>query len=327
MVLVKKMNLKELSGQNPIADPLWTFLITTVAAVSFSFPQRTTFVLEGEENLPTTSVIFAPNHSHKYDFLPLRSQLVKRNMHLVTWIKSRAYKDPVMAKVLGKSGNIPLSSRGYLISADFENVVGRRPSEEEYRHLRAHVDDAEPLPEGDVWKEILSTPRDMLGVFFDPQKLSYRDALRELYYKVMQATLELARQCMSVGHHMHFYPQGAVSSRLTPGKVGIIEAALALDIPIIPVGISGCREAFVGQSPRTRKGTITMRIGEPITIDKTPYGPDFRPFHPNDEDSFHARLQADTDRVMDRINALVDPAYQQADDAEYDGKVGIERFY
>src|SRR5690554_3441409 len=151
--------MKDLSEYNPVADPVWSFLGARAAGLSFALAGRTKLVLEGEENLPTAPVLFAPNHSHKYDFLPLRYLLNKRkNMHLVTWIKSRAFKDPVMAKVLGKMGNIPLSSRGYLISADFEKVVGRRPSEQEYRHLRAHVDDAVVLPAGEVFAKILFAP-------------------------------------------------------------------------------------------------------------------------------------------------------------------------
>ncbi|TDP63593.1 lysophospholipid acyltransferase family protein [Bradymonas sediminis] len=319
--------MKYIPPQSPIADPRWTLLAQGLARVAFGLPRRTKLVLEGEENLPSTPALFAPNHSHKFDFLPLRYLLLKRKMHLVTWIKAREFKDPRMAKVLWTMGNIPLSSRGFLISADFESLVGRRPTEEEYRRLRACVDEGHSLPRGEVYERMLTTPREMLGVSFDPGVMTYRQAQRGLYYRVMQGTLKLARECMGEGHHMHFYPQGAVSSRLTPGKVGVIEAALALDLPIIPVGISGCRETFVGQGALTRKGVIRVEIGAPIHVDRAQYGAGFRPFHPDDEDGFRELLQADADRVMARINDLVDPAYRFSEEAEYDGKRGIARFY
>lgn len=321
------MNLDTLSRQNPLANPFWTGLARGLTNVAFTLPRQTRVELEGEENLPREPAIFAPNHSHKYDFLPLRYLLLKRDENLVTWIKARAFKDPIMAKILGRTGNIPLSSTGYLIAADFEALTGRRPSEEEYRLLRDHIDRGPALPEGDVFDEIQLRSRDMLGFAFDAAEMTYRQALRTLYFESMQATLALAGRCVEAGHHMHFYPQGAVSSRLTPGKVGIIEAALALDLPIIPVGISGCREVFIGQGLRSRGGTIAIRIGEALRIDAAEYGPDFRPFHPDDEDDFRTQLQADTDRVMEGINELVSPEYRWAEDGVDDGKVGIARFY
>ncbi|MFU8807271.1 MAG: hypothetical protein ACNA8W_25910, partial [Bradymonadaceae bacterium] len=119
----------------------------------------------------------------------------------------------------------------------------------------------------------------------------------------------------------------AVSPQLSGGKIGIIGAALALGLPIIPIGISGCREAFKGESPASRGGTIKIRFGAPITIDPAPYGANFRPFHPDDEETYRLQLQVDTDRIMEHINNLIEPQYQWAPDAADGGKVGVARFY
>lgn len=126
---------------------------------------------------------------------------------------------------------------------------------------------------------------------------------------------------------MHIYPQGAVFPRLSSGKNGVIEAALALGLPIIPIGISGCREVFKGEGMASRGGTIKIRFGKPVTIDPKPYGAHFRPFHPDDEETYRSELQVDTDRIMENINNLVEAPYQWAPDASDGGKVGVARFY
>lgn len=310
---------------NPICSPGWTVAGRSFGDLMFRLPPTAHVELEGLENLPSEPAIISPNHTHKFDFFPLRCALLHRGLQLMTWIKARDYKHPAMRWILGKGGNIPLVSRGYLIASDFASVHARKPSEGEYRALRAHVDEGAPLEKN--IESGLSASRKIGGVEVD-LRAGYRAAIRESYRVLMGETLRLARQGRDMGRHQHIYPQGATSRQLTPGHPGAVQAALALGLPIVPVGMSGCREVFLGKDhPLTRAGRVIVRIGAPIRVDSGIVPADFRPFDPEHEDLYRDPLQRETDRVMDAINELCEPEYRWADDRVSDAKRGVARFY
>lgn len=314
-----------LRKNNPICSPRWTFAGKSFGELMFWLPPRARVVVEGLENLPRGPAIICPNHTHKFDAIPIRCTFLDHGMQLMTWIKARDYKHAALRWVLGNGGNIPLVSRGFLIAADFANVFRRKPTEDEYRQLRAHVDDDVPLD--DALSEKLSPSRTLSGVRVDFSR-GYRHALREAYHTLMLESLRHARHGRDLGRHQHIYPQGATSKQLTPGHPGAVQAALALHLPIIPIGLSGCREVYVGKDhPFTRGGSVTLRIGTPIDVPPSIVPPSFRPFHPDDEDAFRVPLQAQTDVIMNAINDLCDPAYRFADDLRSDAKQGVGRFY
>lgn len=317
--------LELLKKTNPICSPGWSLAGRAFNDLLLWLPPRAITELHGLENLPRAPAIFCPNHTHKFDFLPLRAALLHHDLQLMTWIKARDYKHPAMRWILGKGGNIPLVSRGFLIATRFADVHRRKPTEDEYRALRAHVDDG-----ASVDPELLAPLHradSLAGVALD-RALDFRGGVRRAYCVLMGQSLALARQGRDVGRHQHIYPQGATSRQLTPGHPGAVQAALALGVPIIPVGVSGCREVFVGRDhPVSRGGRIVIRIAAPITIDRGVVPPDFVPFDPDHEDAHHDALQRETDRVMEAINACCEPAYRWADDGRSDAKQGVARFY
>ncbi|MDP3275038.1 MAG: lysophospholipid acyltransferase family protein [Deltaproteobacteria bacterium] len=320
--------LQLLHETNPICTPAWSLAGRTFTDAMFWLPPRTRVEIHGVEHLPRGPAIFCPNHTHKFDFLPLRAALLHRDMQLMTWIKARDYKHPAMRWILGKGGNVPLASRGYLIASDFAAVHRRKPTDDEYRALRTHVDDGAPLERIDpVIERSLRTARPIAGVSVDFAQ-GYRGAIREAYRVLMAESLRLARRGRDLGRHQHVYPQGATSKQLTPGHIGAVQAALALDIPLIPVGMSGCREVFVGRDhPLTRGGRVVLRFGAAMEVPKSCVSAAFEPFNPDDEDAHKDALQAQTDALMARVNALCEPAYRWADDLRSDGKQGVARFY
>src|SRR5262249_12400380 len=96
--------------------------------------------------------------------------------------------------------------------------------------------------------------------------------------------------------------------------------ALALGLPIVPIGMSGCPASFFGDSPLTRRGRIDVRVGEPMPVPRDLVPPDFRPFDPEHEASHHRALQGFTDALMDRIEALVDPPFRRRAGEAWKGK-------
>jgi 1-acyl-sn-glycerol-3-phosphate acyltransferase len=324
-----KIDIDTLQEINPIANPIWAWGGATIANAIFTFTSGVEIAFENAEILRSgQQFIIATNHSHKLDFLPLRAPMLYRGHTFMTWVKSRAYKDPAMGTFLRYTGNVPICSRGYLIASDYWDMFGERPTEEEYRILRDHIDRGTELPASERFEALTKTPRRMLGLFFNPTAFSYRQAVRQLYYELMQIALRMTRRGVHRGDNVQIYPQGAVSSRMTPGHIGIIQAALTLGLPIVPVGISGCREVFIGNSPRTRAGKITVRFGEPYEVPRSEVPSDFRAFHPDDEETHAEVLKGHAAQVTQGINALLTPDYQMshADDA-YDGNEGLKRFF
>lgn len=309
----------------PMPAPFWEWL----GAKSWRAMERTSgtkVIFEGFDSPPKSPVIFATNSTQKFDFMPIRVELERRKIPTVTVTKGKNYHSAPMGFLLSRLGVIPLASRGYLLLVDFTALLKRRPTEDEYRALRSHVDEDTALPDGAPYDALRSTPRGLLGYRFDPSTTSYRALLHEVYASVMEQTLRLTREAVVAGAHVQIYPEGTAASRLGKGKIGTVEFAHALGLPIVPVGMSGCREAFKGSGLSLRGGTVTVRFGEAFRPDLSALPADFRPFVPDDETRHRPVLQAATDDLMKRIDALLDPPYRHLEGFTGDGTQGTKRF-
>lgn len=284
----------------------------------------TRVVFENLAALPQRPALLATNSTQKYDFLPIRAELSRARVRAVTVTKGKNYHQPVMRFLLERLGVVPLASRGYLLLVDFTQTLGRRPSEDEYRQLRSHVDQGTALPDA-LARVLDETPREVLGHRFEPRVERYRAFIRRLYATVMGETLRLASEAVDAGHHVQMYPEGTVSSRLSEGRIGAVQLAWALGLPIVPVGMSGCRGAFVGQSPLLRGGQVTVRFGEPYGLPADLLPPDFVPFDPECEARHQATLKDATGALMARLDALLDPDLRRITGAS-DGTRGTRRF-
>jgi 1-acyl-sn-glycerol-3-phosphate acyltransferase len=287
---------------------------------------RTQIRFEGLDALSGGPVLIATNSTQKYDFLPLRAILHRHRMPVVTLTKGKNYHQPVMAFLLERLGVVPIASRGYLLMVDFVSTLGRRPSEGEYRAIRDHLDHALPLPEGESGRRLQSTPRLLLGHRFDPNLERYRDLIRRIYSETMAHTLRLTRTAVEGGHHVQMYPEGTVSSRLGEGRIGAVQLAWALGLPIVPVGLNGCRGAFLGAAPLLRGGAISIRFGRPYRLPGDLLPPDFIAFDAQHEARHRLALRAATDELMSRLDALLDPELQRREGFAPDGTQGTRRF-
>lgn len=274
---------------------------------------------------PASPVIFASNSTQKYDFMLLRAESARLGLPVVTVTKAKNYHSPART-ILENTGVVPIGSKGYVLLLDFRSVHGRRPDEGEYRAMRRHLDEGDPLPETAPFRALQGQPREILGHRFAPTDTTWREAIRQVYAAMMAETVRLSREAVRAGYNIHMYPEGTVSSRLGVGRVGVMQLARALGVPVVPVGMSGCREVFRGQSAALRGGTMEMRFGEPYLPDFTALSGDFRPFHPDDERAHRAALQAATDDLMERINGLLWPSVRRAEGFVPDGTQGTRRF-
>lgn len=321
------VGLRGLGRLDPLPRPLMWWLTSNALGLMHHAYGGVRVVLERFPAL-TEPVLFAMNHSHYYDFMPSRRALwTQRGVQTVTFVKARALQNRLEGAYMKTMGNIPLASRGYLISADFARLHGRKPDEGEYRCLREHIDDAAPLPDELVYRALRTTPRDMLDLDYDPRTTHYRDAIHQRYTAAMATTLEHARTVVAAGKCLHIYPQGLYSTRLSRGRIGAVQLALALDLPIVPVGFSGMNELFARDRmvPRAR-GILTMRFGEPRRVERSELE-GFRPFIPREELRLREVLEHETRVLMNAINELLDPPYQWGENLDGDGLEGVSRFF
>lgn len=319
------LDMKQMHHHNVMASGLAVSAVCRVTSLWFR-QSGTRVELAGLEHLPKEPSLIATNASYKYDFWPLRWALDRHGIDLVTVSKGKNFHHPMTAALMGLLGTVPITSRGYILAVDFMRVHGRRPGEDEYRALRQHIDGQVPLPPAAVYQVLETLGREMLGYPFDPLRERYRDAVFQVYHNMMCETLRLAGEVVNAGRHLHIYPEGTVSSRLATGRIGAVQLALALGLPMVPVGISGCREVFRPGRLSPHGGVIRIRMGPPFRVAPDTVPQSFHFFHPEDEASERGRLQAETDQLMGRINDLLDPAYRWADDRRSDGVQGTHRF-
>jgi len=321
---MRPMTLQRLRDRDPVARRWAIAGMAAVVGVGLNVPgRRVRFVVEGADGLPARPVLLAMNHTHYVDWIALRWVAFRLGRMQVNWVKPRTYEQG-FATFLDLTGNVPLVSRGYLLSADVRALVGRAPTEAEYRALRDHLDHGAALPEGPLFDRLAREPRDVLGLSFDPAATTWRDHVEHLFAQMMDATLAHTRALVARGLDLAIMPQGSTAMRLTNGHPGAVQAALALGLRIVPVGVSGFPQAF-GDShglPR-RAGTVTVRFGAPYVPDPIP---GLEPFLPASERAHARALRDATAGLMDRIDALLDPEHRWSQDRDRVDIEGVARF-
>ncbi|MEO0322462.1 MAG: lysophospholipid acyltransferase family protein [Myxococcota bacterium] len=282
--------------------------------------------LEGTEKLPTERVIFAMNHTDNFNYWPFQYELHRRKRgYTATWVKGKNYEHPFVSLFMRKTNNIPLASRGYVITRDFLNVMGRRPDADEYRALRSAVDKLGETVPG-VPREVLETPRDMLGRAFDPTRESYAQGIDGIMDSLNGRFVALNERALAMGLDVLVFPQGTRSIRLSRGHIGLAQLALHLGATIVPVGCNGSDRIYSGKSIITKPGRVVYRIGEPMPATRwTNPAPGVAPLS-RAADAHREAYQTVVDEVMDRINDLLDERYQYTPDRESEGTRDVARF-
>jgi 1-acyl-sn-glycerol-3-phosphate acyltransferase len=266
--------------------------------------------------LPASPCVLATNATARHDFLSLWKAIDDAGLRVVSVSKAKNHHPGagvagtwrrLEASALASLGTVPLASRGYLLLCDFEAVFGRLPTAPEYRRLRDHVDGAAPIgPGGDLVRALCTTPRTLFGVPLDRSKegAAWRELVRAAAAASFQESVRLARIAVAHGRHVHIYPEGTVSPRRGPLRSGAVQLARALDVPLVPIGMSGCAAAYRGGLLPWR-GAVHLRVGRPISLDVLPAS--HRPFHPDDENAHRPMLEHLCGELGAALDALVDP--------------------
>ncbi len=292
---------------------------------------------EDDDRLPDERVIFAMNHTDRYNYFPFQHRLWKKhNRFTASWVKGKYYESAFVGAFMEKTNQLPTVSRGYLISRDFASAVGRPPSPAEYAMLRQWVDseaiggDGEPGRDLDQLPEpLLNRPRNVLGYAFDPEKEDYAGYVNSLYHIMMRRFVELNQEAVEAGLDLLIFPQGTRSVRLLPGHIGISQIALHLKIPIVPIGCNGSDQCHPGGSPWAKKGRIVYRFGHALRYEDLAefhVEEDYEPFSSDAERRYQSRFQGLADLLTDRIEELLDERHRRDEDSGAAVGEGSERF-
>lgn len=287
-------------------------------------------VVEGRENIPADErVIFALNHTDRYNPWPLQYILYNEGLGFtVTWVKAKYYENWFTGGFMSMCNNIPLPSRGYVISTEFRRELKRSPTNEEYRTIRDLMDGqrdfADPFQEKD-------SPD--VRHFFEGADVSVEErvnALEGYFAEMMAVVSRLSNEVMTeLDSHLLVCPQGTRSKRLSEGKTGMVQMAQHMGATILPVGCSGSDYLYPGSSPFAKKGRVTYRIGAPMPVDSGPLA-EYRvpssvlPFMRLSNQKYGKQYAVMTAIVMDQINDLVDDEYKYGEEEKK--KHGAKRF-
>jgi len=269
------------------------------------------------------------NHTDRYNYWPFQYWLWRHEKRFTaTWVKGKYYENKWVGRFMEMTNNIPAPSKGYVMTRDFVNTVGRPPSSEEYAGLRELAAGAN-VEAGILPEAIAKQVRDMLGRQYAPDAESYSECLAALLKEMNEVFLTLNEQAFAKGLHLLIFPQGTRSIRLSKGHIGLVQAALRFKRDILPIGCSGSDKVYPGGSPWAKGGDIVYRVGELMSYESfsehhLPSG--VNPFDVNLAPEHRESMQALVDKVMIRINDLVDPAYQFGEDDTGDGVQGARRF-
>ncbi len=325
------------------SDPAVIRGLAAIVRANYALPwTRTKIEVQEADNVPwDRSVIFAMNHTDRYNYIPFFIWALKSAKPAIcTWVKGKYYQNPAVRKLLTSANQIPVPSRGYLIVADAVEVLGQPPRDQTYKLIRSAIDrgetDVARLRQQAVDQgvgievgRLLQQPRDMLGYDFDPVRENYLEAQIELFRLMIDEFVQLNFQAFRLGCNVLVFPEGTRSPTLSKGRTGLAQVALRLKAPIVPIGCNGSLEAYPGNNPFSRGGRILYRIGEPLLpsgeladfqIDER-----YHPFTRKASQKYADRFQAVTDLVMERIDGLLDPRYRHT---EHDDRMvhGAGRF-
>jgi 1-acyl-sn-glycerol-3-phosphate acyltransferase len=300
---------------------------------NYNTPPLTHIVLEGVENIPRDRcVIFALNHTDRYNYWPFQYKMWRRCdlPYTTTWVKGKYYENRWLSWFFDQCNNIPLPSRGYLILQDARATLHRKLDEGEYRSLRDLVDgnlaqdavlDSASV---DIRRLLTEARRD-----FRPADETYAAFMQRWNDRLMGLVEQRTLQALFENHNnLIVFPQGTRSLRLLPGKPGLAQFALRHEIPVVPVGSMGSEDAYPGANPWAAGARCRYRIGKPLTVDdaladcriEKPYAPFTR-----EADAHADRFQRMMERVTAAIEDLLDDAYKMAGRSDSDDRSRADR--
>ncbi len=265
--------------------------------------------LENVERIPhDETVIFAMNHTDRYNYWPFQYQLWKlRFPYTTVWAKGKYYRNKAIGKFLDACNVIPVPSMGYLVEEFYKQRFSRKIGKEEYRVIKDWIDG-----KVDEAASLVKLKAETLSLF----KQSFIEQLKDYHQLLMEKVAELSTKAMKEWNlNLIIFPEGTRSLRLGVGRTGLAQIALYSGKKIVPVGCNNSDRVYRGHLPFAKTGVITYRIGEPLSVDgrlkEFRITEPFKLFSRESQQKFRAQFEGVTQIVMDCINDLLDERHKR----------------
>jgi hypothetical protein len=270
--------------------------------------------IENIERIPRDeNVIFAMNHTDRFNYWPFQYKLYKMHEFPFTtvWVKAKYYKNAFLAKGLDLCNLIPVPSMGYLIEEFYRRKFKRKMDRSLYRVVKDMIDGRidgrieEAGPNERAAIEALQAMGDHFVEF-----------VRSYYEAVMEKVAELSKTALcEKGLNLIIFPEGTRSLTLAEGRTGIAQLALHTRKKIVPVACNNSEAVYKGSLPIAQSGRITYRVGDPLSIDDQlkDYRIDepFSLFSRDSQQRYREQFEGLTRIVMASIERMLDEKYRR----------------
>jgi len=272
--------------------------------------QKVDIRIENAERIPRgESVIFAMNHTDRFNYWPFQYKLLKmREFPFTTvWVKAKYYRNAFLAKGLDLCNLIPVPSMGYLIEEYYRKTFNRKMDRGLYRAVKDMIDGR--IAEAGMQERAAIETFHAMGEHF-------ADFIRAQYEAVMEKVAELSRAALCEQQlNMIIFPEGTRSVQLAEGRTGLAQLALHTEKRIVPVACNNSEQVYRGSLPFARSGRITYRIGEPLSVTdrlKAFRIPEpFRLLSRESQQRYKEQFEGATRVVMDSIEEMLDEKYRR----------------
>jgi 1-acyl-sn-glycerol-3-phosphate acyltransferase len=314
------VDLKHLNRIRLVADP---FLQKVIAACLLRTNYRLAGVeieLENIEKIPRNeTVIFAMNHTDRYNYWPFQYKLWSMGCfpYTTVWVKGKYYRNAALGRVLDWCNLIPVPSLGYLIEELYRKRFKRRIDSFEYRAIKDLV---EGRMVGDMTAKV--------GAEVLAAKDQFASYIRDTYDAVMKRVAELSRTALcDTGLNLIIFPEGTRSLKLGEGKTGLAQLALHTGKKIVPVACNNSDRVYRWTLPFAGRGKIVYRIGDPVSLENDlrefRIAERFTLFSRESQQKYREQFEAVTRIIMDRIGRMLDERYKSAEYRVQSSESGI----
>ncbi len=288
----------------------------------YRLPPQTHVTVDGLEKMSHQQpYLVAMNHTDRFNYAPFMAYLDKVGLPpMAPWVKGKYYQKRWLAKLLIWCACTPVPSRGFLLTVDWLARMGRPPADDEYRQLRLLGDGMELL------SEVLPGVEEYLKLAPGGGLEDFVPLFQEHFEGLSAELVRINIDALDSGYRPLVFPQGTRSRRLTPGFSGIVQMALHLKVPILPVAVSGSDKIYPGNSIRSKGGHVHYTIGDLYDPASEPEAPkNFMPLTIAASAEHGEAFGEITSHLMDRLNDLLPPDYQYDPDGP-NTRQGVRRF-